>query len=750
MKKILILIGKLGVIVALCLGIFLGMVYLGVFGHVYNKKELREFKNETASLVLSDDGNLIGKFFADNRTNVRFDQLPEGLVNALVATEDARYFEHEGVDSRSLVRVLVKSILMGKKSSGGGSTITQQLAKNMFGRKDFGLLSMPVNKSKELILASRLEEIYSKEDILTLYLNTVPFGENVLGVESAARRYFNKGTSKLKMEESAVLVGLLKANTYYNPRLYPEHALSRRNVVLSQMEKYGYLDDSSCDSLQALPLVLDYANLESEGPASYFLVQVRKEAERILEAINKAEDTLYDLDKSGLVLETTLDLKLQNYALEAFRSHLGRMQPLLRREYASGPSRAELDRLVQKGLEDMGFDGDPEERRKRELFSWKGFYTDSISVRDSLRQALTLLQAGFIAVDPKDGEIKSWVGGIDFRTQPYDQVHAQRQTASAFKPILYASALEQGAGPCLYLDNEPIVLRDYESWQPQNYDRSTGGEYSMAASLAQSMNIPTVNLFLQMDPQALEVTWKDLGFSQDLVQEPSVALGTTTASLYEMALAYASFANGGLRVEPSLLRSIRTAEGKVLYKRGKAAPFPRVIKQSSAEMLTAMLRKAIFEGTGRALVQSYGVQVPVSGKTGTSQDYSDAWFLAYSPDLVFATRVGASFPAIHFHSGAHGSGSGLALPLVAKTMQKVQYDGREKKRYLDRFADLESYALAFDCEDFREDSKIEDLFEDIFQGKSTTYEKAAKKARKKAKRQQKGTWLQRLFGKKEK
>jgi len=439
-KKLIKFSGKLFLLALVIFGLFFAAIYYGVFGHLYSESELKDFKNETASLVLSDNGRLIGKYFAHNRTNIDYDQLPNYIINALVATEDARYFEHEGVDSRSLLRVLFKTVLLQQKSSGGGSTITQQLAKNMFGRKNFGPLSMPVSKIKEIILANRLENIYSKEDILILYLNTVPFGENVLGIESAARRYFNKSVEKLIIEEAAVLIGMLKANTYYNPRLYPDHAINRRNVVLKQMNKYNYLSDVATDSIQKLPLVLDYANLESEGPANYFLVQVKNEVNDILKTINTKSEIVYDIRKSGLIIETTLNLELQNYAMAAYKSHLGKMQSRLRQQYKIGSNKTILQKLVNKELNKIKWTKGVDIKKNREIFSWKGFYTDSISVRDSLMNDLTLLHAGFIAIDPKTGAIKTWVGGIDYRTQPYDQIFAQRQTASAFKPILYATA----------------------------------------------------------------------------------------------------------------------------------------------------------------------------------------------------------------------------------------------------------------------------------------------------------------------
>ena len=746
-RKIFRFIVKLSLLAILLFGVFLGFIYLGVFGHVFSVKELKNFKNETASLVVSDRGKLIGKFFADNRTNVDFEQLPADLVNALVATEDARYFEHEGVDSRSLLRVLVKSIILQQKSAGGGSTITQQLAKNMYGRKGYGFLSMPVNKTKEIILAYRLESIYSKEDILTLYLNTVPFGENVLGIEAAAHRFFNKGVEKLKIEESAVLIGMLKANTYYNPRLYPEHALSRRNVVLEQMEKYGYLTVSKTNQLQELPLQLDYANLESEGPANYYLVQIKTEATKILEALNRGSDTKYDLKKNGLIIETTLDFDLQQYALGAFKSHLGKMQQRLSRQYAKGSDKAILDNLVKKELKRLQLENVADNKKMREVFGWNGFTSDSISVRDSLAASLTLLHAGLIAIDPNDGFVKAWVGGIDFRTQPYDQIFAQRQTASAFKPILYASALEQGAMPCQYLDNDALVLQDFDNWQPRNYDHSVGGKYSLAASLSRSMNIPTVNLFFQQDFQVLSDTWQALGFSQQLEYKPSVALGTTTASLYEMAVAYSSFANSGKRISPVFIKEIKTADGQSIYKHPKVVLKESVLKESTSGLLTAMLEKAVNEGTGSAMSNVYGVRSSLAGKTGTSQDYGDAWFLAYNNDLVVATRVGASYPSIHFRKGSDGSGSALALPLVAKTLQKVKKNNSLNSLYLSDLKISENYSSSLACVDHIDDTDIEKFFDDIFRDKNMTFEKASKKAKKQAKKEKRKSWFKRVFGK---
>lgn len=748
-KKIIKIIVKLVFVGVLILGFFFAAIYYNVFGHLYSEKELKQFKNETASLVLSDNGKILGKYFAENRTNIKYDQLPKQLINALVATEDARYFEHQGIDSRSLFRVLFKTILLNNKSSGGGSTITQQLAKNMYGRKNHGPMSMPINKTKEIILANRLESIYSKEEILTLYLNTIPFGEDVLGIESASMRFFNKSIEKLKVEEGAVLVGMLKANTYYNPRLYPDHALQRRNVVLAQMENYNYLSEEEADSLQAVPLQLDYANLSSEGVANYFLVQVKKEAKEILRNINRNRDTLFDLNKSGLLIETTLSYDLQEYALMSFKSHLSRMQKRMNDQYKSGYFRSSLQKLVKKRLTELTLTKEADIKKNREMFSWNGFYMDSISIRDSIMHSLTTLHAGLLALDPRTGAIKSWVGGIDFRTQPYDQIFAQRQTASAFKPILYATALQMGAWPCQYLENDPLVFTDFENWQPQNYDHSTGGKYSIAASLAKSMNIPTVNLFMKVPFSGLENTWKNLGFSQHLVRKPSTALGTATASLYEMAIAYAGFANGGYKVTPQMIVTIKTSNGEILYRNKLLKSQDKVLDGMTTPFLNAILQKAINEGTGKSMKSVYGVNLPLAGKTGTSQDYADAWFIAYNPKLVIATRVGASYPSIHFSNGSDGSGSRLALPLVAKTLQKVQSNSNLRRSMFEPFDELnDAYQDALACDDFMEDSDFERFFEGVFKNENTTFERESKKAERKAKKKNRKSFFKRIFGKK--
>lgn len=660
-------------------GIFILSIYFGAFGPIPDSADLLHYKNKTASLVFTEDGELIGRYFEQNRTNVSYRQIPEHLVNALIATEDVRFFKHEGIDSRSLLRVIVKSVLFSDPDAGGGSTITQQLVKNMFGRKSYGFLSLPVNKIREALIARRLEKNYTKEDILALYLNTVAFGENLYGIESAARRYFNKGTENLRIEQSAVLTGMLKANTTYNPHLNPESSINRRNVVLLQMAKYDFLSPAETDSLCKLPLGLDYANLESGGPADYFLVRVKRDAEKILEEIKRNTGREWNLEEDGLTIKTTLSIKLQRYAIKAYREHLSVMQEKLRDQYRSTAGIRMLHEI-----------------------------NDSLDLDD------VVLHAGLIALDPATGEIKVWVGGIDFQTNPYDQILARRQLASAFKPVIYAAALEKGFRPCQYLDNKPIGIPGFEDWSPKNYDRSIGGKYSLAGALAHSMNVPTVNLYLQVGFEKLDEMWRKMGFSFQINNLPSVALGTAEATVYELAVAYATFANGGFRIYPAAISEISAPDGQLLYENTFRRSDERIISQETGILMSAMLQKAVREGTGATMKGIYGVTYPWAGKTGTSQNYSDAWFGAFNPRLVMLARVGASTPAIHFNHGSNGSGSALALPLVALTLKRAELDPAAAGKLLTPFPELPAeLSGALDCPDVRKErvaEKIQSLF----------------------------------------
>ena len=688
-----IVIVVLGIIIFIPL-FFISSVQIGVFGRLPGKKELISFRNATASVVLSHEGETIGRFFSENRITIPFDQMPAHLINSLVATEDARFYEHSGIDSRSLVRVVFKSILFSDRSSGGGSTITQQLAKNMYGRKDYRVFSVILNKTREVILAKRIEKVFTKDKILELYLNTVSFGENIYGIEAASQRYFSKKAADLKVEEAALLTGMLKANTMYNPRLYPQNAVRRRNVVLGQMEKYGYLEDRAADSLSALPIKLDYNKTDLSGPADYFMVRVRIETDRILNEISSFRGKEWDIERDGLIITTTLRMPLQQAAGEAFAAHMPRMQKRLNEQYSTSSGRRAL-----KGIP------------------------------DSLKKMMTTLHAGLFAMDPATGAIMAWNGGIDFKTQPYDQILARRQLASVFKPFIFAAALEDGVEPCRYLDNDSVTLSGFNDWSPENYNHSYGGKYSLAGALAQSMNIPTFSLFLMIGFDKVDRLWQEMGFSFPLVNMPSLAMGTAEASILEVARAYAAFANGGMLVTPYLIESVKAPDGRILWQYMPPRRSDRVLSERSATLMAAMLEKAIREGTGASVHSAYGVKVPLAGKTGTSQNYADAWFAAFNPAMVIVSRVGASTPSIHFNSGSYGSGSALALPLVALTLKKVEKNKEIMSVINTPFAPLPpELEMALDCPDFREKSFFDRLF-DIFRDNNIDYQKETRRRR---------------------
>lgn len=727
-KRIFKTFGYLGGLGTVLFVAFYFSVSWGAFGHVHSKVELKNFENELATKVVSEDGITLGRYFSKNREKLDFDSLPMHVLNCLVATEDARYYQHEGVDIRSLFRVLFKSIILRDKSAGGGSTITQQLAKNMYGRDSYGILTMPVIKTKEIILASRLEDIYSKDEILGLYLNTVPFGENIYGIQSASKRFFNKSASKLKIEEGAVLIGMLKANSYYNPRLYKEHSFTRRNVVLNQSFKSNYLKKDELDSLQRLPLILDYMNLKNEGSANYFLTHVKSEAAQIIEEYNEIEDAELNIETDGLIIKTTMNYKLQENANKSFKAHLSLMQKQLSKQYKFGKYRKELDKLAKKIRTRKKLSNDIE---NRSLFSWKGFYADSISTLDSIKIAMTQLHGGFIGMNPQTGAIKSWVGGINFSAYPYDQVRAKRQLASTFKPLLYATAIENGRRPCDYISNDEISLSDYKNWNPQNYDHSSGGKYSIAAALANSKNIPAVRVYFETGFEKVNRLWESMGFSTKIEDQPSLALGTASASILELATGYSAFANGGKKIDSYCITEIKDKHGKLIFKRREVEDLEGIMDEETANNIAAVLLKAVNEGTGTAIRKKYKVKFPFAGKTGTSQNYSDAWFVGFNDKIIMVSRVGANSPKIHFSSGAYGSGSRLALPIVGKTMQLCMQTTSGKKIVKGSFSE-EVFEVDLNCNDYIEEHKIDKFFKK-FQKKNRSLEDEKRKANRRRK-----------------
>jgi len=705
LKYILVLI----IAVCLFIGVFFVAVYAGVFGKLPSKEVLKAINNEEASLVFSEDNFIIGKYFAKNRTNSTWEEIPEHLKEALIATEDKRFFSHKGYDTQSYLRVFFKSILLGG-DSGGGSTLTQQLVKNLYGRKKYGFLSIPVNKTKEIAIAARLEAIYNKEELLVLYLNSVPFGENIYGVETAANRYFNKTVAQLHIEESAVLVGLLKANTYFNPRINPKNSIERRNTVLKLMENEKYLTSKATDSLQKLPLNLSYTNITSNAPAGYFVYQVKQQTLKIVEEIKLKTGNTYNLETDGLKIHTTLNLQIQKLASSGIKKQLSVMQQLLDKELNNSNFKKEWFRSQRKKFktsEEIG------QKKEIEVFEWNGMQTKKMHKLDSLWHYYKMLHAAVLIINPKNGYVLTYIGGNDYKTLPFDMVNSHRQIASAFKPILYATALENGFKANTYLENAEKEYPEYDNWKPQNFDYKQTPDSTVALwyALANSMNLPTVDLFAKVGEEPLLNTLRRLNFPAIKKTTPSIALGTLDVSLSEITKAYASIANKGEMNKLITITKITDNKGVIIYEKEPVVS-ELVFSEETSNKITAILQKAIDEGTGIKIRNKYGIHSDLAGKTGTAQNYSNAWFMSYTPNLVIGTWVGASSPSVHFSSG-NGSGSSLALPISAYILKGMEADAKLKANYLTSFEIPDEVYESLESDPYQEKG-IEGFFKRLF------------------------------------
>lgn len=686
----------LGLVLVLML---FSMVYLNLFGRLPSKEKMSLIINEEASLVYSSDSIIIGKIFAENRTNIKEEHIPDHLKKALIATEDRRFYSHNGYDGRSYLRVLLKTIVMSDQSGGGGSTITQQLVKNLYGRKYSGFLRIPVNKIKELIIAKRIEKIYTKEQILLLYLNLVPFGEDIFGVESAANRFFNKSVNQLKIEESAVLVGMLKANTYYNPRLNPNNSLNRRNIVLRLMNAEGYLIDRVTDSLQELPIVLNYENLNIKTTAGYFVYQVKKKAIEILETVNKTSGKKYNLETEGLKIYTTLDFRVQEIAEKAAKDELKVKQKQLDQELESNGIKDQWFR-AQEGRT-QSFEKD-KQLRPVELFDWDSTKVVNFNKFDSLWYYTKMLHSSVLVTNPKNGAVISWVGGNSFRVLPFDMVLSHRQIASAFKPILYATAIEEGIRPCTYLENEEKSYPKFANWTPRNANNKSTPDSTVALwyALVNSMNLPTIDLYFKVGGDILANSAKKLKLPEVIDNVPSIAIGTLDLSLFEIVRAYGAFANEGEMNDLYMIRKITDKEGNIIFE-SEEEKAQRVFRVETCHTLTAILQQAVEQGTGAKIRSTYGIISDLASKTGTAQNNTDAWFIAYTPSIVLGTWVGASSNSIHF-SSSKGSGSALALPIIANILREMEKDTQLRTKYLTPFDIPQEIYLSIQCPPYKQ------------------------------------------------
>ncbi|MBN2214402.1 MAG: PBP1A family penicillin-binding protein [Bacteroidales bacterium] len=709
------------------------MVLTGLFGRVPSVEELGKIQNYIASEIYSSDNVLLGRYYIQNRTNVDFSHIPESFTNALIATEDVRFFDHHGVDQRSIFRVLIKSIFLQKESSGGGSTLSQQLAKNLYPRRYFLVLTMPINKFREIIIAIRLEKAYSKTDILELYLNTVSFGENTYGIETAAYQFFKKHPEELYLEESALLVGMLKATSLYNPHLHPEDAMQRRNIVLSQMAKYGYLDSYKADSVKKLPVRLHYTRItHNEGPAPYFREHLRLELVEWFNNNTKPDGNKYNIYTDGLKIYTTINADLQRYAEEAIKIHMKYLQDQFDRQWGNKDPWSRNDKMIvneikksrrYKSLEQLGKTHDEIMKTmhtpvRTEIFTWNGRIEKIISPVDSIKHYCRFLQCGLLAMEAKTGYVRAWVGGIDHRYFRYDHVKARRQPGSVFKPFVYAAALENGRNPCDYIGNDSIVYEEYDNWTPGNADGVYGGYYSMKGGLAHSVNTVSVSILMDTGFDKVQNLMNDLGISRKLPEVPSLALGTAEVSLYELIQAYSIFNNKGKLVKPVYLRRIEDQSGKIIYEQKPVLSEKEIITPGTAEIITEMLKSAVNSGTASSLRSVYGLDSDIAGKTGTTQLNTDGWFIGYTPDLIAGVWVGGDHPVIRFRTTALGQGSHSAMPVWARFMQKIYRDPLYKFSRFSKFKISEDVLAELDCPDYKEQQF--DSFKDMLEEKGET------------------------------
>ncbi|THH37850.1 transglycosylase domain-containing protein [Neolewinella litorea] len=722
----LVLLG-LGVPVALVLVLFLFLVIgvmTGSYGHLPSRGELAKIENDDASSIFTEDGAPLGKYYTINRVSVPLDAISPYVTQALIATEDARFFEHQGVDLRALARVAVRTILMGDRSGGGGSTISQQLAKQLFPRNQYDRLGMLKVKLREMVIASRLEDVYSKRELLNLYLNTVPFGEEAYGIEVAAGRFFNKPASKLNLQEAAILVGLLKANTTYSPRAHPEKSVGRRNVVLTLMAKNGSITDEEADSVAQLPLELHYTrDNDRVGSGAHFRQRLRADVQAALKDLQHPDGRPYDADRDGLRIFVTIDSRLQRMAEESVREQLPRIQQSLADDWKSRKQapwedafnsalrRSEhYQQLQQRGLSEAEILAELREPRRMTVYDWRqGVAVDTLMRPvDSLRHYFTLLNAGLLATEPATGVVRAWVGGVDFRTVQFDHVSSRRQVGSTIKPVVYATALEQGILPCEYTPAEQATYVEYNDYSPGNPNGQYTGAYSMKGGLAKSVNTVAVNLAVRSGLPTLAEQINRMGVQKPVQAIPSIALGTVEASLAEMNMVYSAFANQGRRPRRlHYLDRIEDADGKVLVTFERPGETERVLDERVSKIATFLMAGVVNGGTGARLRSTYGIEGALAGKTGTTQDQSDGWFLGFTPKLVVGTWVGAEYPAVHFRTLSRGSATATALPIWGTFLRKVQRSPQLKAFHGGGFAPLDEMTLAeLDCPDYLDEMPI--------------------------------------------
>lgn len=751
-----VLVGIIGVFV------FFWLISAGKLGFMPTFEELENPNNRFASEVYFADGPIMNRYFEkENRKYIEYREIPQSVIDALIATEDVRFYDHSGVDVRGLFRV-AKGLLTANTSAGGGSTISQQLAKMLFPREsDLNVFELAIRKFREWVIAVRLEKSYTKEEILTMYLNKYDFLNLAVGISSAADIYFQVPLDSLKVEQAAMLVGMAKNSSYYNPVRRPELTLNRRNVVLSQMYKYDKITREECDSLKQLPLGLNFKRVDhKEGLATYFREYLRlfmtankpdRKRYRDLSQFRldsiawetnplygwckknvKVDGSHYDLYSDGLKIYTTLDSRMQKYAEEAVREHLSQdLQPLfdkekvkkLRPPFSNDMTPAEIEEVLDRSIrqseryrvlskQGMSFD----EIRKTfdqplemQVFTWSGIRDTVMTPLDSIKHYKSFFRSGFMVMQPQTGYIKAYVGGPDYRYFMYDMVSAgKRQVGSTIKPILYTLAMQEGLGPCDKVPNIPqtFILPTGEPWSARGGTKRQGEMVTLRWGLANSENNISAWVLKQFTPEAVAQMAHKMGITSFIDPVPSVFLGTAEITVKEMVAAYSIFANKGVYNSPLPVYRIEDKYGNVLQ---EFRPESReVITENTAYLMCNLLEGVVTGGTGVRLRYKYKLMNPMGGKTGTTQKHADGWFMGVTPDLVGGVWVGAEDRSIHFQNLANGQGASMALPIWAKFLLKAYADPRLKMsdRPFDRPAGINK---RLDCDETISEAEVKEM-----------------------------------------
>jgi penicillin-binding protein 1A len=686
------------------LGAFILLVLLinwGVFGYMPSLKELENPSAALASEVYAVDGTPMGKYYLENqdRTYCEFKDISPNVTNALIATEDERFYEHSGIDPKGTLAIPFY-LLLGKKR--GSSTITQQLAFNLFnGDRASNPIIRAVQKLKEWIVAVKLERYFTKNEILALYLNTVPFSDNVYGIKNASRTFFNKSPDALNVDESATLIGMLKGNTLYNPRRNPVASLNRRNTVIDRMEENGYITAAEAAEDKSQPIRLQYNKLDhNDGIAPYFREYLRDNFLKQWCATHKKSDgSSYDLYRDGLRIYTTINPRMQEYAEEAVAKHLAYLQKIFDQQPYIKSGRAwkghESDLLYAMQSSDrwnaMKDDGESDKEIEKffstqkipmKVFAWdrnsggqKNTIDTIMTPLDSIKYMRQILQCGFMVMDPESGEVKAWVGGDDFRYFKYDHVNinTKRQVGSTIKPFLYYLAISNGFSPSTIVPNQKVVFPNFQNWTSHNAEDDTATKVTLATGLAESLNNVAAYLIKIIGPGTFADFLKNkVGMQSNIPPYPSIALGTPEISLYEMMQAYSMFPDKGVITQPLFITRIEDRNGNIIQ---SFAPQKRdVINERDAYTIVQMLEGVTERGTGARLRFRYGFTGEMAGKTGTTNGNTDGWYMGFTPQLLAGAWVGCDNNFLHFTSLANGQGANTGLPIWANFFQKVYAD----------------------------------------------------------------------------